>query len=211
MIHPHTELRFINHEVGYGVVATQLIPKGTVTWAFDQLDRSFSSAQVNAMDKVYKDILHKYCYRDNKGNHVLCWDISRFVNHSFNSNCISTAYNFELAVRDIYPGEELTDDYGYLNCSEPFICLPEPNTNRTHVMPDDLLHFYKEWDSKLKAAFNHYNKVNQPLAFLIEPACRYKVAAIASGIEPMDSILNCYYSDDDSLMLVKEGMLHSYT
>ncbi len=210
MIHPHTELRFINHEVGYGVVATQLIPKGTITWAYDQLDRSFTPAEIGAMERVYKEILHKYCYRDNKGNLVLCWDVSRFVNHSFNSNCISTAYNFELAVRDIHPGEELTDDYGYLNCSEPFVCLPESNTSRTCVMPDDLLHFYKEWDSKLKASFSQYNKVNQPLAFLIEPAYKYKVAAIASGVESMDSILNCYYSDDDSLMLVKEGMLHSY-
>ncbi len=210
MIHPHTELRFINDEVGYGVVATQFIPKGTITWAYDQLDRSFTPAQVYTMDKIYKDILHKYCYRDNKGNHVLCWDISRFVNHSFHSNCVSTAYNFELAVRDIHPGEELTDDYGYLNCSEPFACLTEPGTARTHVMPDDLLHFYKEWDGKLKSAFNYYNNVNQPLAFLIEPSCKYKVAAITSGAEPMDSILNCYYSDDDNLMLVKEGMLHSY-
>lgn len=210
MIHPNTELRFISHEVGYGVVATEFIPKGTITWAYDQLDRSFSPAEVNSMDKVYKDILYKYCYRDNKGNQVLCWDISRFVNHSFNSNCISTAYNFELAVRDIYPGEELTDDYGYLNCSEPFVCLPEANTTRTCVMPDDLLRFYKEWDVKLRLAFNHYNKVNQPLDFLIEDDYRYKVNSVASGIEPMDSILNCYYTDDDGLMLVKEAMLHSY-
>ncbi len=210
MIHPHTELRFINHEIGYGVIATQFIPKGSITWAYDQLDRSFAPAQVYAMDNVYKDILHKYCYRDNKGHHVLCWDISRFVNHSFNSNCISTAYNFELAVRDIHPGDELTDDYGYLNCTEPFACLPEPNTTRNQVMPDDLLHFHHDWDTKLKAAFNQYNKVKQPLAFLIDSAHRYKVSAVAAGIEPMDSILNCYYSDDENLMLVKEGMLHSY-
>ena len=177
MIHPNTELRFINDEVGYGVVATQFIPKGSITWAYDQLDRSFTPAQVHAMDDVYKNILHKYCYRDNQGNQVFCWDISRFVNHSFHSNCISTAYNFELAVRDIYPGEELTDDYGYLNCSEPFACLAELNTTRTHVLPDDLLHFYKEWDSRLKAAFNHYDQVNQPLGFLVEPSCRHKVAA----------------------------------
>lgn len=210
MIHPHTELKFINDEIGYGVVATQFIPKGTITWAYDNFDRSFSPAQVSAMDEVYKDILHKYSYRDNKGNLVLCWDISRFVNHSFNSNCISTAYNFELAVRDILPGEELTDDYGYLNCPEPFVCLPEPDTNRTCVMPDDLLHFYKEWDTRLKSSFTQFNKVDQPLAFLIEPQYRYKVNAISSGAEPMDSILNCYFSDDDNLMLVKEGMLHSY-
>jgi hypothetical protein len=77
-------------------------------------------------------------------------------------------------------------------------------------MPDDLLHFYKEWDSKLVDAFKHFNDVKQPLAFLIEPFFQKKVAAIASGIEPMDSILNCYYSDDESLMLVKEALLHSY-
>ncbi|WP_018616187.1 SET domain-containing protein [Segetibacter koreensis] len=210
MIHPKTELRFINDKVGYGVVATEFIPKGTITWAYDQLDRSFTPADIESLDRVYKDILHKYCYRDSKGNYVLCWDNSRFVNHSFNSNCISTAYNFELAVRDIHPGEELTDDYGYLNCLEPFVCLPEQDTSRTCVMPDDLLHFYKEWDNKLQAAFTYFNSVDQPLAFLIEPSYRYKVDAIALGIESMDSILNCFYNDDENLMIVKEGMLHSF-
>lgn len=32
MIHPDTELRFINPEIGYGVFATQFIPRGTITW-----------------------------------------------------------------------------------------------------------------------------------------------------------------------------------
>lgn len=209
MIHPHTELRFISLEIGYGVVATQFIPKGTITWAYDQLDRLFIAAQINLMDDAYKEILHKYCYRDNKGDCILCWDISRFVNHSFHSNCISTAYNFELAVRDLYPGKELTDDYGYPNCTEPFACFSEPNTNRTCVMPDDLLHYYKEWDDKLTAAFTHYNNVNQPLAFFIDPSCRYKVAAIASGIGQMDSILNCFYSDNNNLMLTKAALLQN--
>ena len=31
------------------------------------------------------------------------------VNHSFKSTCMSTAYDFEIAIRDIYPGEQLTD------------------------------------------------------------------------------------------------------
>ncbi len=198
MIHPHTELTFISSEIEYGVIATQFIPKGTITWALDQLDQTFTPQEVYEMDDVYKDILNKYTYRDNKGNFILCWDHSRFVNHSFHSNCITTAYNFELAVRDIHPGEELTDDYGYLNCLEPFECLPEPNTTRRYVMPDDLLHFYKEWDAKLISAFTHFNKVNQPLSFLIEPAYRQKVFAVANGFEPMDSILNCYYNDSQN-------------
>ncbi len=42
MIHPHTEIKFINKEVGYGVVATDFIPKGTITWVLDKLDREFT-------------------------------------------------------------------------------------------------------------------------------------------------------------------------
>ncbi|MDQ6814811.1 MAG: SET domain-containing protein [Bacteroidota bacterium] len=211
MIYPHTELQFISPKIGYGVVANKLIPKGTITWASDELDQTFTRKQVEAMDEVYKDILFKYTYRDYKGDFILCWDHSRFVNHSFNSNCITTAYNFEVAVRDIYPGEELTDDYGYLNCLEPFECLPEPNTNRTHVMPDDLLYFYKEWDDKVLLAFKQFNHVQQPLAFLIETTYRKKVSSVGIGSEPMDSILNCFYSEDESKMMLKDGLLHSYS
>jgi len=193
MIHPDTELRFISPEIGYGVVATKFIPKGTITWIQDPLDRIFTPEQIEKLDPVYQDKLHTYSYRDNQGNFVLCWDNSKFINHSFHSNCITTPYNFELAVRDIHPGEELTDDYGYLNVTEPFICLPEPNTNRTMVMPDDLLHFYKEWDAQLIEAFKHFNKVAQPFAKLIDPKYKNKVLQIAAGKTQMDSILTCYY------------------
>ena len=85
---------------------------------YDQLDREFTPAQVLALDQSYKDILDKYTYRNNKGNHVLCWDNARFVNHSFNSNCLTTAYDFEIAVRDIKCGEEITSDYRLFNTQE---------------------------------------------------------------------------------------------
>jgi SET domain-containing protein len=197
MIHPHTELRFISPEKGHGVVATRFIPKGTITWAFDPLDQIFTEQQVQQMKPHFQQIIHTYTYRDNKGNYILCWDHSRFVNHSFNSNCVTTAYGFEMAVRDIHPGEELTDDYGYLNIEEPFECLPEPHTNRTKVMPDDLLHFHSEWDEKLKDAFRYFNKVEQPMAFLIDPRYVWKVKQVAAGKAEMDSILNCYYRKDN--------------
>ena len=57
MIHPDTELRFINEKIGYGVVALKLIPKGTITWAIDKLDRTFSPDQVRAMDELYQEVL----------------------------------------------------------------------------------------------------------------------------------------------------------
>lgn len=193
MIHPDTELRFINDKIGFGVVATKLIPKGTITWALDKLDRSFDEKDILEFGDLYEQILDTYCYRDNKGKYILCWDHARFVNHSFNSSCITTAYDFEIAVRDIYPGEQLTDDYGYLNIAEPFDCEPEEGTNRTRVMPDDLLHFHADWDKKLLAAFTTFNSLKQPLLKFLPPETQETARLIAEGKKKMDSILTCYY------------------
>lgn len=193
MIHPDTELRFISKKIGYGVVATKLIPKGTITWAMDKLDRVFDERDIQNLGEDYQKILDTYCYRDSQGKFILCWDIARFVNHSFNSSCITTAYDFELAVRDIQPGEQLTDDYGYLNISEPFDCEKEEGSLRTRVMPDDLLHFHGEWDAKLNEAFKKYNQVEQPLKKFLSPEIITKTNLIGEGKLEMDSILNCYF------------------
>lgn len=191
MIHPNTEIRFINQTIGYGVVATQFIPKGTITWALDKLDRSFTSKEVNQMDPLYRNILDTYSYRNREGDHVLCWDNGRFVNHSFNSNCISTAYDFEIAVRDIHEGEQLTDDYGYLNISAPFQAEPEGGDRRV-VYPDDLIHFHEYWDTQLEDAMKYIFSVEQPLKPIIPHKVLQIVREIIDGKRPMDSILSLY-------------------
>lgn len=193
MIHPDTELRFINEHIGYGVVALKRIPQGTITWALDKLDRIFTPQDVRGMDQLYQKVLDKYTYRNARGNYVLCWDNARFVNHSSRANCLTTAYEFEIAIRDIEAGEELTDDYGYLNLEEPFHVIPEPGVNRTVVYPDDLLRFYPEWDEKLLKSFPKILQVNQPLFQLLDTSLQTKVKDIAQGKAKMDSILNCYY------------------
>jgi hypothetical protein len=193
MLHPDTELRFISDTVGYGVVATRLIPKGTITWAGDVLDQRFSPENVKRMSPKIKAIVDKYTFRDRTGEYVLCWDHARFINHSFNANCITTAYDFELAIRDIQPGEELTDDYGFLNIDEPFDCVPEKGTTRTRVRPDDLLRSYKKWDTLLLDSFSQFAKVDQPLAHLLSKETLKKAKAISAGKAEMDSIINCFY------------------
>ncbi|MGI8892395.1 MAG: SET domain-containing protein [Bacteroidia bacterium] len=193
MLHPHTEIKFISHEIGYGVVATRFIPKGTITWVQDKLDRTFTPDEIDKLDDLYKDIMTKYTYRDNRGNFVLCWDNARFINHSFNSNCITSAYEFEIAVRDILPGEELTDDYGYLNVTEPFDALPEKNSRRRTVQPDDLVHFHPVWDKKLESAFKFLHSVEQPLQVIMDTEKWNKSLRISQGKEKMDSILTCYF------------------
>jgi len=192
MIHPHTELKFISDEIGYGVVAKKLIPKGTITWVLDKLDREFSLADFQQLDPVYQNILDTYTYRNNKGNMVLCWDYGRYVNHSFNSNCLTTAYDFEIAIRDIHPGEQLTDDYGYLNLTQPFRASDE-GTRRKIVYPDDLLRYHKHWDKKVAKVFKFIPTVEQPLKQLLPEELWNKIMSIVSGQEMLDSVLSCYY------------------
>ncbi|MGB3773909.1 MAG: SET domain-containing protein [Leeuwenhoekiella sp.] len=196
MIHPHTQVGFISDEVGFGVIATQFIPAGTITWALDKLDQEFTPEQFNAMEPVYKNIVDVYCYRNKHGNFVLCWDNGRFVNHSFNSNCLSTAYDFEIAIRDIQPGEQLTDDYGYLNITEPFRGIEE-NTERKIVYPDDLKNFHKDWDEKLLNVFDQIPKVKQDLRMLISDETWNTIEAIAQDKKEMKSILENLYVEQD--------------
>lgn len=192
MIHPLTEVRFISPEVGYGVVAKEFIPKGTITWVLDEFDREFTPEEAIKLDPVHQEILDVYAYRNNKGNLVLCWDNARFVNHSFRSNCLSTAYEFEIAIRDIQAGEQLTDDYGYLNVDHPFTAIDE-GTRRKRVYPDDLLRYHKEWDKKLIKALQEVPKVNQPLGNLLPEATRKRIDAILQGETQMESILTNYF------------------
>lgn len=192
MMHPDTEIRFISDEIGYGVVATKLIPKGTITWVQDELDQVINPQQVEKMHKAAQDMLEKYSFRNSEGQHVLCWDLAKYVNHSFNANCLSTAYDFELAIRDIHPGEQLTDDYGYLNVSEPFKALDE-GTERDTVYPDDLLNFHEQWDAQLSEAFHFFEEVEQPLAQLVSSKHLEKVKERLRNHKPLDSILNLYY------------------
>jgi hypothetical protein len=195
MIHPHTELQYISDEIGHGVVATQLIPAGTITWVLDPLDREFTPTQYQKLDTLYKEILDTYTYRNNKGNYVLCWDHGRFVNHSFRSNCMTTAYDFEIAIRDIHPGEQLTDDYGYLNVETPFRGVDE-GTERKVVYPDDLLNYHQVWDEKLQQVFGRITNLYQPLLPFIGESLWKKVRNIVSGREEMDSILKNYYQTE---------------
>ena len=194
MIHTNTELRFISDEIGYGVVATKFIPAGTITWIQDRLDRIFTPSEVAELPQIYQDIIDYYTFRNNKGNYILCWDNGRYVNHSFNSNCLTTAYDFEIAIRDIQVGEQLTDDYGYLNIATPFRGIDE-GTKRKVVYPDDLKRYYKVWDKKIAKVFDKITKVKQPLRTLMSDDLWQKVNAITRGEQELDSIINNYYDE----------------
>lgn len=200
MIHPHTKLAFINDTIGHGIIATKLIPAGTITWILDDLDMEFTPNQVQRMPVDQKQYLDTYCYRNSKGNLILCWDHSRFVNHSFSSNCMSTAYDFEIAIRDIHPGEQLTDDYGYLNVEHPFEPLDE-DLERKIVEPDDLLHYHGEWDAQLREIFPRILKLPQPLQEYFKDNRWKTLIEIATGKRKMASILENYYDPIEQMSI----------
>jgi uncharacterized protein len=195
MIHPDTEVSWINEDVGYGVVATKFIPKGTITWVLDELDREFTPAQLKTLSKPFQETIDKYCYRNSTGNYVLCWDNARFVNHSFKANCLSTSYDFEIAVRDIYSGEQLTDDYGYLNVCEPFQGLDE-GTERTVVYPNDLLVYAPEWDALIKESFPLILSSPQALQHVLPRKKWNRIIRIINGKEKLRSIKSLYFNPD---------------
>jgi uncharacterized protein len=193
MMHPATQLGFVNDVVGMGVFATEFIPKGTIVWILDHLDQRIDESAVYALDPLRREAVLKYAYRDRQGKYVLCWDLGRFMNHSSNPNVVDLPYEFEIASRDIYPGEQLTCDYGCLNLDEPFDCLPEVGTDRTTIYPGDLLRLADHYDAIGQDAMRCFSQVVQPLEYLIDPQYSAKVRAIAAGELPLDSIRTTHY------------------
>lgn len=190
MIHPDTELRFVNPQIGYGVFATRLIPKGTITWVRDRLDQAFTPAAIEQLPAAYQDILLKYSFIDGRGCFVLCWDHARFVNHSCEPTCRSAGYDFEVAIRDIQPGEELTDDYGSLNLEWDFECSCGLATCRLRVRPGDLLSFAADWDVIVSEPFRQILAVPQPLWPFLEE--KEPVEAALAGRTPIASVTANY-------------------
>jgi hypothetical protein len=176
MVHPHTEIRFVNDIIGWGVFATRFIPKGTIVWALDALDQRFTPAQVAAMPAYARRQIEIYSYVDSRNDHILCWDHARFFNHSCEANCLSVGYDFELAVRDIQPGDELTDDYGTLNPAEPFPCRCGSSRCRQSVLPDDMLRLGEHWNHSAREAFFLIPGLVQPLWEIVRDRAEIEAA-----------------------------------
>jgi len=167
MIHPASEVRYVSSAVGYGVVATRFIPKGSITWVHDDLDQVIESAQVPDMPPMLQWAIEKYSYLNRRGERVLCWDHSRFLNHSCNPTSLAPGFDFEIAVRDIHEGEEITDDYGLLNLESDFSCSCGEKNCRGTIAPEDFALYADRWDALIADAASHLNRVEQPLWDLV--------------------------------------------
>lgn len=185
MIHPHTKLCFISEEIGWGVVATRRIPRGTLTWTLDAFDRVLSPEEVAALPPHYRAIVDRYAYLAPDGDYVLCWDFGRFVNHSCEPTSRSLGAEVEIAVRDIAEGEQLTSDYGELNLEAELVCRCGARRCRGTIGRDDALGLWREWDRAIQEALPHVAPADQPLWPFVRDAARLE--AILAGQAPLPS------------------------
>ncbi len=195
MLHPHTELRFVSQEIGYGIFATKKIPKGTITWVKDQLDRVFTPSDISKLTPPNYENLMKYTYRNKDGDYFFCWDLTRFINHNHDANSMLTSLGFEIALRDIEANEEITNDYGTLNIIEAFQCANGPGENRDYVRPDDLTRYHQKWDKLIESAMNHVHEVEQPLHKLLSHEQISKLDLIKRKEFVLPSIKENYFKE----------------
>jgi uncharacterized protein len=114
VIHPQTQLALPDPKRGICVVARARIARGTLIWVRDRFDRTLSGEEVAALPPLYSSIPERFAYRHHDDEYILLWDDTRFMNHSCDYNCVPTRFDFEIAVRDIEPGEPLCNDYAML-------------------------------------------------------------------------------------------------
>lgn len=193
MIHPASELRFISPEIGYGVFATELIPRGTITWTLCRFDLKFTRADLADLPPAYLPIIDKYAYPDEEGRYVLCWDHGRYVNHSCDPVMLGVGQNFEIAVRDIAPGEEITCDYGSLNLLTEMPCCCGAADCRGAIDGADVLKRYAELDARVAMTLPFARTVPQPLLSFTSEAELFW--AWVDGRQPVPSH-RCYYTPE---------------
>jgi uncharacterized protein len=163
MIHPNTELGRADERIGLGVFATRFIPKGTIVWVLDELDQRLTPERVRRLGRSYQGLLDRYGYKNAAGEIIVCWDFARWVNHCCEANAVSTPWDFDIAVRDIAPGEEITNDYAALNIAESFTCHCGLDTCRGTVRPEDFDVLADRWDLQVRDAIALVSAVPQPL------------------------------------------------
>ena len=189
MIHPDSELRFVSQEVGYGVFATRFIPKGTISYIKDPLEIDIPEEKVPSFDPDIQQIIEKYAYIDERGHFIISWDHGKYINHCCNCNTMSTGYGFEIAIRDIYPGEEITDEYGLFNMDQSMPLICSKGTCRGMIYPDDLERYGEQWDARVKDALSAFHAVPQPLLHWLDPSVGQKLEAYLSGEGPYTSVM----------------------
>jgi hypothetical protein len=163
MIHPGAYLQRVARHGELGVFTAVPIPRGTVVWVRDALDQVLTPERVAALPELLKAQVARYAYTDNRGDRVLCWDHTRFMNHACEPSLTSVGTLMEVANRDLAPGDELTCEYGAAFVPERFECACGSPRCRGGIVVDDLPALWDRWDRESAEALALAMTVEQPL------------------------------------------------
>jgi len=97
---------------GFGLIAHAFIPKGTVVWRLEPgFDVILSEDDLQKLPSpVQEQVAHYGFFHPGLKRYILSADDDRFANHSDTANSRFCG-DHAIAVRDIYEGEEITDNY----------------------------------------------------------------------------------------------------
>ena len=96
--------------MGLGLFAAEFIPKGSIVWEFvEGVDIKVSADRVEKMSEVQQEYFEKYAWVEDDYYYSSC-DLTNFVNHSYQPN-LKIIDEVMISLRDIYPGEELFENY----------------------------------------------------------------------------------------------------
>jgi hypothetical protein len=196
MIHPDTELRLASEQIGFGVFATRPIPKGTIVWVLDDLDHRLNPGAVRRLGRRYEALLDRYSWLNAAGERVLCWDLARWVNHSCDANLLSSGWDFDITVRDVQAGEEITNDYGALNLEQSFACHCAAPECRGTIHPADFERLAASWDQRVREALAEVTRVPQALWTFVPN--KRRVSAASRRPEEAPSVMRHRYHGAES-------------
>ncbi|WP_207260112.1 SET domain-containing protein-lysine N-methyltransferase [Desulfovibrio sp. Huiquan2017] len=186
MMHPKTEVRFVDPTIGYGVFATQDIPRGTIVYVRDCLEAAFAAHAANRL--VAANASGKTVYADESGVHIVSRDNARYVNHRCDANVMATAYGFEIAVRDIWKGQEVCEEYGLFDLGRDIPLNCGCTRCRKALHPDDMERHHSAWDGLVRDALDRVPDVHQPLMTFLDAEAKHRLRAYLCGEEPYRSV-----------------------
>jgi len=193
MVHPKTELKFISEEVGYGLFATEDIPEGTITYVKDGLEIVISEEKFQEHTPEMQAVIEKYSYIDENGDRIISWDFAKYVNHCCDCNTMSTGYGFEIAIKDIKKGDQITDEYGLFNIDHEMDLICESSCCRSKITKDDFEKYYMVWDEKIKKSIQKFYSVQQPLLGFVENSTKTDLDILRTNPETYKSVYALKY------------------
>lgn len=162
-----------------------------MAWVLDRFDIIMTPEEVHALPPPYVEIAKRYSYVDPIGSSILCWDHARYMNHHCEPAVRGLTPQFQITVRDVHPGEELTCEYAECNVAHLKCRCSSPRCRR-EIRAEDLLEHAAAWDAEVRAALVHSRSVPQPLMkFLVDPD---PVRSVIEGRSPAMPMRDFYFA-----------------